>query len=623
MTEMTAYRESKLETLRERYEFLVIVLMAVVTFLIYGKTLTGDYIFDDLPNIKNNHHLRIRQITAGNLLDAALKGPAKRRPVAKLSFALNHYLHGYNVVGFHVVNILVHMINGILLYLLVVLTWRTPAMRSYRNRYGWIPFFTAFIWLVHPIQTQGVSYIVQRMTSLATMFYMLSFLFYIQARFETGNKKKAAWFIAMTVSGILALGTKEISATLPFFIFLYEWYFFQDLSLTWIKKHIPLIATVFIMLAIIALIYLGGHPIENITSLYAKRSFDMTQRVLSQFRIVLLYISLLFWPHPGRLNLAYDFQPSQSLLDPATTLLGAMAIIAFLVTAALTAKRHRLISFCILWYFGNLIIESSVIALELVFEHRNYLPSMLFIFLIVFLCCRYVKPKWPASLLLSLTVVVCALWTFERNEVWRSPILMWKDCIHKSPRSPRPYNNLGAALMHRGYFQLAAKQYHRAIELDPEYARAHTNLGYVLAKQGHYEEAIEHLTFSLEIAPNQYETYNNLGIALTLQGHYQEAAGYFLTAIAIRPDYSHAHNNLGEALRNQGRLQEAIEHFKTAIELNPVFTPAYNNLGLAKADQGHLDEAVAYFKKVLEIDPNHEAARQNLEETRKKVPKVN
>ena len=617
MTEMSDYSESKFEALRKRYEFLLIVLMAVVAFLVYAKTLTGDFIFDDEPNIKYNPHIRLKHITAETLWDAATKGPTKR-PVAKLSFALNHYFHGYHVVGFHMVNILIHIANGVLLYLLVIITWRTPAMRAYHGKYGWIAFFTALIWLVHPIQTQAVSYIVQRMTSMATMFTVLSLLFYIQARFETGNAKKTAWFCAMAASGLLALGSKEISATLPFFIFLYEWYFFQDLSLTWIKKRIPLIAAVFIALVIISLIYLGGHPIEKITSMYAERSITITQRALSQLRIVILYISLLLWPYPGRLNLAYDFQPSHSLLDPMTTVLGMIAIIIFLAVAVLTAKKHRLVSFCILWFFGNLVIESSIIALELVFEHRNYMPSMFFILLGVFLCCRYLKPKWLAPLLLSVIVVVCALWTFERNEVWRSPILMWKDSINKSPRYPRPYNNLGVALMRRGYYQLAAKQYRRALELNPEYARAHTNLGYVLAKEGHYAKAIEHLTISLEIDPNQYETYNNFGIALTLQGHYQEAVGYFSTAIAIRPDYTHAHNNLGEVLRKQGRLQEAIKHFHAALELDPVFISARNNLGLALADQGLLAEAIEHFQKILEIDPNYETARQNLEETLEK-----
>jgi tetratricopeptide (TPR) repeat protein len=615
MAEMTEMTESRFEVLRRKYEFLLIVFMAVIVFVIYAKTLTGDFIFDDVPNIKDNPHLRLGHITAENLLDAAFEGPSTRRPVAKLSFALNYYFHGYNVAGFHMVNILIHIANGVLLYLLISFTGCTPAMHRYRGQYRWIPFFSACVWLVHPIQTETVSYIVQRMTSLATMFYILSFLFYIRARLETANAKKTALFCAMAVSGLLALGSKEISATLPFFIILYEWYFFQDLSLTWIKNRAPLIVAVLILMVTISIIYLSGFTLEIISSIYSDRSMTMEQRVLTQFRVILYYIGLLLWPHPSRLNLDYDFQLSYSLLDPVSTLLSMTAIFAFLIFAVFTAKRQRLMSFCIIWYLGNLIIESSFIPLELVFEHRNYMPSMFFIFLGVLLSHHYLKPKWLPPLLLSAIVVICALWTFERNDVWRSPILIWKDTINKSPQKARPYNNLGVALVKRGYFALAVAQYRHALQLDPEFAYAHASLGHVLTKQGKTEEAIEHFQTALKLDPYQYEAHNNLGIALTIQGDHQQAIEHFSAAVLINPDYPEAHSNLGLAFRRQGRFQEAIVHFNVALKLDPVFVSAHNNLGLALADQGRLDEAVKHFTKALEINPDYAAVQRNLEET--------
>ena len=605
---MTEHPESKLESPGKKYEFLVIILLAIVAFLIYGKTLTGDFIFDDVPNIKDNPHLRIRQITVENLMDAAFEGPSKRRPVAKLSFALNHYFHGYNVAGFHIVNILIHIANSVLLYLLAAMTWRTPAMRPYRDRYRWIPLFSALIWLVHPIQTGAVSYIVQRMTSLATMFYMLSLLSYVQARFETGRAKKAAWFCAMAVCGLLALGSKEISATLPVFVFIYEWYFFQDLSIAWLKKRSPFMLAVLILLIVIVLIYLGGNPFDKLSSMYAAHPLTMAQRSLSQFRIVPLYISLLLWPHPARLNLDYDFKPSLALIDPATTLLGMTAILSLLVVAVITAKKHRLVSFGILWYFGNLAIESSVVALELVFEHRNYLPSIMFILLGVFLCFRYLKPRWLPPLLLAIIAGVCAFWSFERNEVWRSPLLIWKDTISKSPNDPRPYTNLGVALYDRGYYDLAVEQYRHALKLDPEFVNAHTNIGQVLAKMGNIDEAVEHLSRALQINPNHYEAHNNLGIIFAMQEEDQQALEHFAAALKINPDYPQAYNNMGVALKKQKRFQEAIAHIEAALKLDPKFVAAHNNMGLTLAEQGHLDEAIIHYKKALEIDPNNETA---------------
>jgi tetratricopeptide (TPR) repeat protein len=458
---------------------------------------------------------------------------------------------------------------------------------------------------------------------MAPLFYVLSMVLYVKARMAQSKGTKIVWFCGVVLSGMLALGTKEIATTLPFFLLIYEWYFFQGLSLAWIKKRMPLMLAVLVLLIAIVFIYLGGHPFQKISSMYAEHPLTMTQRALSQFRIVLLYISLLIWPHPGRLILDYDFQPSNSLIDPVTTLIGMIVIIGFLVAAALTAKKQRLISFCILWYFGNLCIESSIIGLELVYEHRNYLPSMFFILAAVILSYRYLKPKWLAPVALSAVAMTFAYWTYERNDVWRSPILIWMDCIEKSPQKPRPYNNLGVALADMGHHREAVDQYRRALQIDPRYENAHTNLGRALATLGDVDAAISHFNTALNINPNNYVAHNNMGVVLALKGQLPDAIEHFSRALAINPEYVSASNNLGSALKNQGRLPEAIKHYRAALKINPHFAPAHNNLGIALADQGHLDEAIAHFTKALEIDPNHAAARQNLEEARKKVPKVN
>ena len=257
------------DTERFNLERLLMVLaLSMVVFFIYAKTLTGDFIFDDRPNIKDNSHLRLTQITPKSLYEAARQGPSSSRPVVNISFALNYFFHGYNVVGYHLVNILIHIINGLLLYLFINMTWQTPAMVSRDEKYRWVAFFTAFIWLVHPIQSQSVSYIVQRQNSMATLFYLLSMVFYVKMRFTEAKLEKAAWLCAVAVGGILALGSKQIAATLPFFIFLYEWYFFQDLRWDWIKKRIPILAGVMVLLVIISLVYLGRHPLQRIAGAY-------------------------------------------------------------------------------------------------------------------------------------------------------------------------------------------------------------------------------------------------------------------------------------------------------------------------------------------------------------------
>jgi tetratricopeptide (TPR) repeat protein len=606
-----------LSDLPPKFETPLLVLLAVAVIFIYAETLSGPFIFDDRNNIRDNPHIRISQITWSGLTSAAVDSPSHHRPVANISFALNYYMHGYNVVGFHAVNIIIHIISGILLYFLVQTTFRTPALQSRYERYKWISFFSAAIWLFHPLQTQSVSYIVQRMNSLAAMFYILSFLCYAQLRVHPQDRRKWALLSGCILAGMLALGTKENAATLPLFLLLYEWYFFRDLSLKWLKEHLALLAGLLLLTAIVALVFLGIHPLDKIWAGYAFRNFTPAQRLLTEMRVVIFYISLFFWPHPSRLNLDHDFALSHSLTDPITTLFSMLAIVVLLVLAVVTAKNQRLISFGILWFLGNLVIESSIFGLEIIFEHRLYLPSMMFSLVVVVLVYRWVRPAWLKPLILCTLTIVAALWTYERNEVWGDRIAIWQDCIKKSPHKARPYNNLGAALADAGQYDKAIEQYHKALQINPYYPNAYTNLGFALAKQGKVEQSITQFLKALELKPRDYETLSNLGVALLMQNRQAEAIEYLSEAVALNPYFAKAHNNLGVALNRLGRAQDAIDQYSIALQLDPDYAEAYNNLGVALANQGRFDEAIEQFSAALKIYPGYANARQNLERSLK------
>jgi tetratricopeptide (TPR) repeat protein len=598
-----------------KFETPLLVLLAVAVIFIYAETLSGPFIFDDRNNIRENPHIRISQITSDSLASAAFDSPSHHRPVANISFALNYYIHGYNVVGFHAVNVIIHIITGILLYFLVQTTFCTPALRSRYDRYKWISFFTAAIWLVHPLQTQSVSYIVQRMNSLAAMFYILSFLCYAQLRLNPQKRSKWGLLFGCILTGMLALGTKENTATLPFFLLLYEWYFFQNLSLRWLKDHLALLAGLLLLMAIVALIFLGSEPLNEILAGYASRHFTPVQRLLTEMRVVIFYIGLFFWPHPSRLNLDHDFALSFSLTDPITTLFSLMAIAGLLALAAIIAKNQRIISFAILWFLGNLVIESSIFGLEIIFEHRMYLPSMMCSLVVVLLVYRWAKPPLLKPLILCALAIVAAVWTYERNQVWLDRITIWEDCVKKSPHKARPYNNLGVALADEGHYNKAIEQYEKALQINPYYPNAYTNLGFVLAKQGKVDESITQFLKALQLKPKDYETLSNLGVALLLQKRNEEAIQYLSEAVALNPHFAKAHNNLGVALNRQGRTQEAIDHYLTALQLDPDYAEAYNNLGVALARQGRFEEAIRQFSAALKINPGYENARQNLEKS--------
>ncbi len=599
-----------------KYETWLLLILGTLVFLIYAGTLTGPFIFDDTQNIQQNRSLRIERLSPGSIAKAALESPSKHRPVANISFALNYYFHRYNPVGYHFVNILIHIINGALLYLFAKVTLLTPALKADYDPFkaGWIPLFTALIWTLHPLQTQSVSYIVQRMNSLATLFYLLCLWLYAKYRLSENTKHSAWLLVGCVASGIMAFGSKEIAATLPFFIILYEWYFFQGVRPAWFKRKIPVIAGTFILLIILSLLFLGMEPLDRITADYVNRNITPAQRVLTEFRVVIFYISLLIWPHPSRLNLDHEFMVSNSLMDPVTTLFSLAAIAGAVGAAIYLAKKTPLISFCILWFFGNLVIESSVIGLEIIFEHRTYLPSLMLIFMLVALAFKYITHRRLCIAVLCMVVAVGSLWTYQRNNVWGDAVALWQDCVAKSPGKARPYNNLGVALARAGRSDEAIENYYKALKINPDYGNAHYNLGSALAREGNLRGGIVHLTRAVELEPNSDEAHNNLGIALLKQGEIEEAITHFRKALQNNANDSRTHNNLGIALGRQHNLPEAIFHFQEALRLNPAYAEAHNNLADALRRQGKFKEAHHHFSEALRINPSYEAARKNYTE---------
>ena len=569
------------------WAWIVIPLMLFITFLVYSNSLDSPFMFDDETSIQNNPRIRltgfsiedVRQLFGGN------------RRVAHLSFALNYYFHETDVFGYHLVNILIHSAAGAFLYFFVKTTlcgglhkdgnchFESHPFFSESNNRSLLPFFTAMLWLVHPIQTQSVTYIVQRMTSLASMFYILSMLLYAKARVAGVKKVKLILFAGCIISGLLAMGSKPIAATLPIFIFLYEWCFFQGFRVSWLKRHLYPLVAVIVVLVVASLMFLGRHPLDSILAGYGDYDFTMQQRLLTEFRVVIFYIGLLLFPHPSRLNLEHDFPLSDSLRDPITTLLSAGVVAGLVALACYLAftRKEYLLSFCILWFLGNLVIESSVIALDIIFEHRLYLPSMMFSLLAVTLVCRYVGPEWVKLGVLCTAVIVFALWTYERNKAWSSKITLWSDCVNKSPGKARPHSNLGRALAEKGRADEGVAYLKRALQIDPDYAVAHNNLGTVREQQHRYEEAVAHFTKAVRILPGFSNAHYNLGVAQHRLGRINEAAVHYTETLRIKPGHALAHNNLGVVLEKRGNLDEAISHYTEALHFMPDYPDARRN----------------------------------------------
>lgn len=523
------------------HETVIVSVLVFLAFLIYSNTKEAPFILDDGHNIVNNPGIRLNKLSLEELGKAAFESPLRSRPLANISFAINHYFHRYDVKGFRFINVLLHALTGICLYFFIKNTLKTPALSSCYERYQRLPFFATVLWLVHPVQTQSVTYIVQRMNCLSSLFYVLALWFYVRGRLEPVKKKKLSRYVGCVLAGIMSLGSKEIAATLPLFIFLHEWYFFRQLDLAWLRRQLyPFICVLFFLVAL-TFLYLGGNPLETLIAGYQGPDFSLGQRLLTQSRVIVFYLSLIFLPLPSRMNLDHHFLYSTSLVEPLTTLLSCLILLMLIAAAILLARRERLISFCLVWFLGNLMIESSVVALELVFEHRLYLPSMMVILMTAVMFERFIKPVPLRTAFLYGLVIILSIWTYERNLVWQDAVKLWHDSANKSPDKFRPNNNVAMVLMDEGEMAHAFDHLKMALEARPFNATLHKNMGSLMLELNRPEAAVHHYKWAARISPADPELHYVLGGALMKLNLYAEAVRSFAEAVKIKPDYKPAH----------------------------------------------------------------------------------
>ena len=637
---------------------LAIGLMVVVAFIAYANTFHVPFQFDDRPNILDNPNIQIKIFTFDRLEQLVRNTyPDTIRIFAYFTFALNYYFGRFNVFGYHLVNLLIHIASGVFLYWLLLLTFN---LHSLKERYGSVAFpialFSSLLFIAHPIQTQSVTYIVQRMASMAGMFYLLAMLLYIKGRLSKGTPRLLYW-VGMVLSYVFGLFTKENVAILPFFVALYELYFFQNLDLSPKgKKIFTYLVGAVLLIGVLMFIFWGKRYFDVIIEGYKIRDFTLTQRVLTQFRVVLYYVTLLLYPHPSRLNLDYDFPISRGILDPPTTFLAILIIAVLIGYSIWIAKKRPFLSFCILWYFGNLVIESSIFPLEMVFEHRLYLPAIgpliLFVILVVGgweklkqtiekrhqtldirqktessrqyaegriqeieqsrqktesrrleteSSLRRDLPLWIVFLLIS---ILFCLGSYQRNTIWKNEIALWEDCVKKSPHKPRVHNNLGFSLVKDKIFEKGVEELNIALKLDPKHINARFNLGLAYEEMKLFDKAIVHLKEYLRLAPEDPEGYNEIGLISLQMNKMDEAVLFFKKGLEIKPNIAKLHANLGNAYLQGGMLDEAIFEYRKAMHYDLNLTSLHIKLAEAYEKKGLPDQATEEIKKALQVDPS-------------------
>ncbi|MDY6851797.1 MAG: hypothetical protein SV487_06965, partial [Thermodesulfobacteriota bacterium] len=400
----------------------VFALLALVSLILYYNILHAPFVFDDTINIRDKAGIHVK--TVSELFGVFSDETIEKRRVGYFTFALNFLIGGLDTFGYHLTNVLIHILSGCLVFWLVLTTLTLPKANradlfqkteaDNRSLILAIAFFSTLIWLVHPVQTQAVSYIVQRFAGLAALFFLSSFAFYIAGRLTAGNYKYV-FFAASVLCGILAMGVKQNTAVLPFLLFIYELCFFHDSPWDALKKRWLALAGLLIFLALITLLYLGPGLWTILKEGFELRPFTMTERLITESRVIWLYLSLIVLPLPSRLNVDYDFAFSKSVFDPPTTFLSIILIAGILIFALVRAKKQPFLSFSILWFFGHLVIESSILPLDLVHEHRLYLASLGPITIITAFVILKTKTRnmYAAPVILAIIVIVFGVWTHE------------------------------------------------------------------------------------------------------------------------------------------------------------------------------------------------------------------
>jgi tetratricopeptide (TPR) repeat protein len=556
--------------------------------LAWSNSFGVPFVFDDFDNILANPALRVEDLSPAALWRAGRESPSSSRPLANASFAVNHWLGDEDVFGYHAVNLAIHLANGLLVLLLARFVLRrllgaavpSPAAQDA------LAVLAAMVFVLHPVQTQAVTYLVQRMTSLAAFFYLGGLLLFLEARRRRRGPAGMALLASALLCWLAALGCKQIAATWPAAAALCEVLLLRDVSREGPRAALGPALLAVVGMAAAAFLYLGGDA-GAIGRSYADRDFTPAERLLTQPRVVVFYASLVLLPMPSRLNLLHVFEPSRGLLDPPTTFAALVALVALVVLSLVAAPRRPLAAFCGLWFVGHLVLESSVVGLEMAYEHRLYLPMVAVALAVAGVAARTLAASRATTIAAAL-VLIAALGagTFLRNEAWRSRVSLWSDTVAKSPTSARAWTNLGRALAEDGQPDAAVRRLERALALDPDLAEAHYNLGQIALARGRDSEAAEHYRRALRADPARVPARANLAAALARQHRIGEAVAQLREAVALAPTRVDLHFNLAVLLEREGRRQEALRHYEAVLRLAPGDAEAAARAAALRGDGG-------------------------------------
>ena len=580
-------------------KWLLLSALVIITLAAYYPSFWGEFVLDDVYQIEKNDAIQSW---------AELKPflATTNRPIVHVSLALNYCLGGAEPAGYHAWNLFVHLCAGLTLFGIVARTLRLPRLsRQFGASADWIAFAITLIWLVHPLQTQSVTYVIQRCESMMGMFYLLTLYCAIRGAQAT---RPWPWYMAGIATFLLGMGCKEVMATAIVVIPLYDRVFLTSSWREVVQRRWPFYLG--FTPGFIWLFYVISQMPEEASAGFGCDKISPFQYLTSQPLVLFHYLRLALLP--DQLCLDYGWKPVEHWWQFVP--LGAV-ILAILVACLVAVFRYQSpIGFVGTTFFLILAPTSSIMPIaDLAFEHRMYLPLACVITLLTFgmiaLTTRIVEtPRSRRVVLATALTMVIALFsvrTFVRNKLYTVPLALWSNVLAAAPDNARAHINYGYRLAQNGYFEEAFEHNYIALELAPDDPLAHDNLGRLLAYRNRFDEALVHFRKVQELRPKWGSGHYHAGILLLRLGNPDDALTCLHEADRIKRDHPGCHYRLGMAYKQKGDLEKALAYLRSADRGRPDHLKTWLAMAEILSLQGDFVAAEERFARCLELAPEN------------------
>jgi tetratricopeptide (TPR) repeat protein len=620
---------TKQTTTREPWWFSLMppFLLTLITTLFYLPSLYYPFQFDDLANISKKFSIRFDNPLARCFTNS--------RWISDWLNCLNYKLCHVNPVYYRIFNLAIHILMGLLIFYLVhalcTKAIHKPFLYSHRNV---IAFVTSFLFLLHPVQTQTVSYVIQaRVEGLASFFVILMLFCFIKLITSPNTLYLLTWGGALALCSFLACGTKELVIIAPVLFILCDWFFISQERWEFFKSHLLfhiIFSVSFLALMVhyltpqyalhaISLKVITANNRGNIITTTPVDFITPFQFLISEFRVVAHYILMYLWPFNISVEYNWKIIPTIFSSHVIIPFLFLLSIFSSAVYCAIK-KQFSFWAFGLFWFFACVAPRSTIIpSPELGYDYKAYLASVGILFIcaipltaffgFILKICNYIiinhykqgiltQPVY--FLTTTLLFLPLGVLTLQRNTIWSNEIAFWEDNIKKAPEKARAHNNYGVALSEASRFDEAIKEYKRAIELDKFYSDPFSNIAVAYSLKGQFDLAIEALKSAIVLNPEYAEAYNNLGTLYIKNGNLDLAEKMLNKAIALRGYYGKALYNMGRLYIERKQDEKAWEYFKRATQGDLDTPDGFYTLGQLSLRLNRHQEAVKAFERIIE-----------------------